>query len=181
MLNKLSSLCFFATLAITPAFCANINYTLTSGVDKITFSLPEVPTAQACNFSSNCFSLYPVGLTVDGTSIADGEVNFYTNANGGGLTIVNLTTDTLLVNNDGPGSPPEVLFTGTVSDPTLETFSNLQLVATGAYGPLYNEAFLLNGTSSGTGSTTPEPSSVILLLVGGFAIAGTRARGRLAK
>jgi hypothetical protein len=179
MLNKLVSLCFFATLMVAPAFSGAIDYTLTSGGDTITFSLPGVPTAQACNFSNSCFSLSPVGLTVDGSSIADGEVNFYTNANGGGLTIVNLTTSTLLVNNDGPGSPPEVLFTGTVSNPTLEMFSNLQLVAVGSFGPQYNEAFLLNATSAA--STTPEPSSVVLLLIAGLAIAGTRARGRLTK
>jgi hypothetical protein len=170
MVNKL--LLCLGTFLVAPVFGTTVNYALSAGSDTITFSLPQIPTAQACNFSVDCFSLYPVGLTVDGTSIANGEVSFYTTANHGGLTVVNLATNTLLVNNDGPSD--EVLFTGTVTNPTLETFSNLQLVATSAFGPQYNEAFILNATTAA--STAPEPSPVIMIIVGGLAIAGICAR-----
>jgi hypothetical protein len=162
-------------LAISPAFASTINYTLTSGSDTISFSLPQVPAAQSCAFDGNCFTVSPVSLTVDGTPITNGEVNFYTYANGGGLTIFNLGTSATqpLVNNDGPGSPPKVLFTGTVTNPTLETFSNLQLIAVGSFGPLYNEPFLLNATA------VPLPASAWLLLSGLVGV-GAMARKRRA-
>jgi hypothetical protein len=159
--------------AMSPAMADTIDYTLTSGADTITFSLPQTPTPLAsCAFSTDCFSLSPVSLTVDGSAVSNGEVNFYTPTNGGGLTI--LEGSTLLVNNDGPGS--EQLFNGALTNPTLEAFTNLQLVGTSDSSPQFNEAFLLNAVGGSTTTPTPEPSSVLLLLVGGSVIAGMRKR-----
>ncbi len=162
-----------ALILVSPAFAATISYTLTSGSDTITFSLPQMPTTPllttVCPLSSNCFSLSPVSLTVDGSAVSNGVVNFYSSANTGGLTISEGST--LLVNNNGPGN--EQLFTGTFASPTLETFTNLQLIQTGAFSPRLNEAFLLNAVA-GTNTSTPEPSSVLLLLTGGAATAGMR-------
>jgi hypothetical protein len=83
---------------------------------------------------------------------------------------------TVLVNNNGPGN--EQLFTGTLENPTLGTFSNLQLLQESAFGPKYNEAFLLNGTNGST--VTPEPGSYAALILG---IGGVMlvARSRRAK
>ena len=62
----------------------------------------------------------------------NGTLSFYTPANGGGLTILQGGLgSTVLVNNDGPGF--EQLFTGSLTSPSLETFSNLQLVGVGAF------------------------------------------------
>jgi uncharacterized protein (TIGR03437 family) len=64
------------------------------------------------------------------------------------------------VNQGGPGyiqgvpNTGEQLFTGTLGAPTLETFSNLQLVAATYSNPQYNESFLLTAT----GPPSPPPS-----------------------
>jgi hypothetical protein len=170
-------LAFSGFMLMSPAF-ADINYELTSGGDTITFSLPELPAVQSsCALDSDCFSVSPVTLTVDGTVISGATVSFYTPADLGGLTILEGGVgSTVLVNNDGPNE--EQLFTGTLANPTLETFSNLQLVKENAFGPQYNEAFLLNATSA-SGTAAPEPSYVVLLLVGVSVIAGMRLRKRV--
>jgi hypothetical protein len=161
--------------AASPAFAGIIDYTLTGpGVnpDVITFSLSDTPTPQACNFfgDTSCFTVSPVSITIDGTT-ATGEVSFYQSGVGGGLTISEGTSTE--VNNNGPGD--EELFSGTLADPTLETFSGLQLVVAGAGSPILNEAFVLNATVAG--ATAPEPSSMLLLLAG-LAGAGMCARKR---
>ena len=115
-------------------------------------------------------------VTVDGTLFSNATVSFYTPANLGGLTILEAgVRSTVLVNNDGPNN--EQLFTGTLTNPTLETFTKLKLVKENAFGPLYNEAFLLNATSTSS-TATPEPSYVGLLLLCVAVIAGVRLRKR---
>jgi hypothetical protein len=153
-------------LVLTGSAFADINYTLTSGNDTITFSIPQLPAVQtSCDFfgDTSCFAVYPVALTVDGSAVT-GNVSFYQPGVGGGLVVctgATCTPGSVLVNNNGPGN--EQLFTGTLANPTLETFSNLQLTVAGAGSPLYNEAFLLNGTSS---AATPEPGSYAALILG---------------
>jgi hypothetical protein len=105
MTSVRSSLCALSCLFIlTGAAFADIDYTLTAGSDTISFSLPQLPTPTAsCYLSSDCFSVSPVALVVDGT-LYNGTVSFYTPANGGGLTILQAGLgSTVLVNNDGPG------------------------------------------------------------------------------
>jgi hypothetical protein len=152
--------CFF--ILTGSAFADNIiDYTLTAGTDEITFSLPQLPAVQTtCTFDDS-FCISPVALVVDGTPIANGTVAFYTPGNEGGLTIQEGST--LLVNNDGPGA--EQLFTGPLANPTLETFSNLQLIETGFASPTLNEAFTLNATSSAA-AAAPEPGSYATLILG---------------
>lgn len=159
--------------ATSPVFAGTIDYTLTGPgptPDIITFSLPDTPTPQACDFfgDTDCFSVSPVSVTIDGTTAA-GDVSFYESGAGGGLTIQE--GGSTEVNNNGPGD--EELFTGTLADPTLETFSDLQLVVAGAGSPILNEAFVLNATEEA--ATAPEPSSMLLLLAG-LAGAGMFAR-----
>jgi hypothetical protein len=132
-----------------------VNYTLTSNSDVITFSLPQQPIPlDSCAFSTYCFSVTPISLSLGGDTISNGVVSFYTPASKGGITI--MEGDTLLVNNDGPYNLQ--LFSGTLSAPVLTTFSNLQLAQEDFGRPLLNEAFVLNATA-------PEPGTLELLFM----------------
>ncbi len=127
----------------------------------ITFTVPQQPVPVTCTYASDCFGVDPTNLTVNGSPVSGGVVNFYTPAQSGGLTILDGTT--LLVNNGGPGNLE--LFSGSLSAPTLNTYSNLSLLAYSFGSPTYDEAFLLNATSSS--AATPEPAEILLLLLGG--------------
>lgn len=170
--RMLSFVCCLSVLAISPAFADTLDYVLTGPTDTITFSLSQTPTALACGFSTSCFSVNPVTVTIDGSPVT-AEVDFYLPANGGGLAINQGNTD--LINQDGPGS--EQLFTGTLASPTLETFTNLQLTAGLSLSPQYNEAFVLNVTDVSGVTGVPEPSAVALLLTAMvFGLIGLRVR-----
>jgi hypothetical protein len=158
-----------------------IDYTLTAGTDTISFSLPQLPAVQApCNYfgDTSVFCVAPVSLTVDGSTVI-GNVGFYQPGVGGGLDVCTgslpCALGTVLVNNDGPGGAQ--LFSGTLENPTLETFSNIQLGIAPAGDPLFNEAFTLNAVATGV---TPEPGSyaALILSLGGVMLV---VRSRRAK
>ena len=176
-----STLFVLASMTVmTGSAFADIDYTLTAGTDVISFSLPELPAVQSsCDYfgDTSCFAVYPVSLVVDGSDIT-GNVSFYQPGVGGGLTVCSGTVcgaGTVLVNNDGPND--EQLFTGTLANPDLEEFSDVQLTAAATGSPQYNEAFVLNATSS---ASTPEPASYALSLLGLGAIM-VAARSQRAK
>jgi len=193
MISIRSTLCALGCLFIlTGSAFADvfIDYTLTAGTDTISFSLPQLPAVQGppCVFiegtnPQGCFTVFPVALTVDGASVT-GNVKFYDQSAGGGLTICATDTclagTTALVNNNGPGiagspTPPGLqLFTGPIANPELETFSNLLLVGEPGGFPIYNESFTLNAVA------TPEPGSYAALLLG-FGGVMLVARSRRAK
>jgi PEP-CTERM motif len=158
LLRKLSILaaCFVFSMAVASA--ANVDYTLTSGDDVITFSLPQPPAITPCSFRDSCFGTSPTDLVVNGMLISDASVNFYTDAELGGLTI--LDGSTLLVNNGGTE-----LFSGTLLAPTLKTFTNLQLGGYSFGSPVLNEAFTLNAVLNPP-ATAPEPAAAALILAG---------------
>jgi hypothetical protein len=153
---------FFVAIVFSAAVAsaATIDYTLTAGSDVITFSLPQQPSLVTCNFPTSCFGTLPTNLVVNGSPMSNGQVNFYDSSNAGGLTI--LDGSTLLVNNGGPGN--QALFSGTLSSPTLDTFSNLALVQYSYGSPVYDEGFTLNAVSAAT--STPEPAAALLLFTG---------------
>jgi hypothetical protein len=146
------------------------HYTLTSETDVITFSLPQRPVPlESCAYTTNCFSVTAENLTVNGDTLPDGIVSFYTPASKGGITI--LEGDTLLVNNDGPDTMQ--LFSGLLSEPVLKAFSNLQLIEEPFGGPAMHEAFILNADA-------PEPGTLYLLfpsiLIGGALVGRASVR-----
>lgn len=160
------SCCFFVLTGSAFADIAIIDYTLTGPTDTITFSLPQVPAVQtSCSFADS-FCITPVTLVVDGSTIDNGTVAFYTPGDGGGLTLQE--GNKLLVNQGGPGYSPSVpgsgaqLFTGPLANPTLGTYVNTQLVGAPFDSPTYNESFVLNATAS---SVTPEPGSYAALIL----------------
>jgi hypothetical protein len=152
------------------ASAASVDYTLTSGSDVITFSLPQPPAITACSFRDSCFGTSPTDLVVDGTPVTDASVNFYNNAEFGGLTI--LDGSALLVNNGGT-----TLFSGSLSAPTLRTFTNLSLNAYSFGSPVYDEAFTLNAVLNPP-ATAPEPAAALLILAGA-GVAGLINRRRM--
>ncbi len=167
---SLFAVSFMFSMAVASA--ATINYTFTAGEDTITFSLPQQPSITPCSFRDSCFGTNPTNLVVNGTPISDASVNFYTPTEIGGLTI--LEGDTLLVNNGGAQ-----LFSGTLSAPTLGTFTNLVLDAYSFGSPLYDEAFTVNAEL--VPSSAPEPAAAVLLLAGaGIAALVNRKRTRIA-
>ena len=137
------------------AFNAFVNFGDIKG--EITFTIPQEPPPLSCALGTDCFSLSPVVLTIDGTTFGDGTVSFYTQAAGGGVTI--LVGSTVEVSDQAPGN--EQLFSGTLADPTIETFSNLQLVSVPNFSPVLNDDFILNISLV----NVPEPSEAMLLLV----------------
>lgn len=153
------------------AFAATVDYTLTSGSDTITFSLPQQPTpAAACAFYGGCATFNGVAVDVDGTVYTDGQVNFYLAGEDGGITIFTDPTDSvMLVNNDGNFS--EQLFSGTVTDPTLiAPITSYVLYKESYNNPEYNEQFNL------TAEATPEPGSFLLFGSGLLGLAGMARR-----
>lgn len=134
-------------MASASAVAAHVNYTLTSGTDTITFSLPQQPTAAAsCAFYGNCATFNNVAVSVNGSLYPAAQVNFYLSSADGGLTIFTSQSETtMLVNNDGNSA--EQLFTGPVTSPTLTApISSYVLAQEGYNNPVYNEQFNLTAS-----------------------------------
>lgn len=150
-----------AILSATPAVAGTINYTLTSRNHRVSFSELQQPVAQLpCAFSHDCFSTYPIDVTIDGSLFSSAIVSFYTPANSGALTI--LQGSTVLVNNGAVGNLQ--IFSGGLSNPTLFEVSNLQLFTSSAGSPQFDEAFVLNAVLDGGASSgdVPEASTWVL-------------------
>lgn len=152
-----SSIAIVVAFSGASAFSEAVDYTLTSGIDTITFALPQQPTASICAFYGGCATFNGVSVEVDGTTYADAQVNFYLSSSDGGITIfTDLTEATMLVDNDGNFA--EQLFTGTVTNPELIAPITSYVLSAESYGgPEYNERFNLTAEAE-----TPEPSSLLL-------------------
>jgi len=173
-------------LPMNKALAQEINYTLTDAPDSdvITFSLPAVPTAETCNFpgySDICFSVSAPALVVNGISYSNGIVDFFTPPSPGDGGLVVTAGSKEFVNQAGPYLGPdddEALFSGSLTSPTLLSFTNLQLI--GGFGSgsptLGEQAFVLNARvpEGGTGWT------YLLLAGAGLACGfGVRAARRI--
>lgn len=169
-MRKLIYTTLLAAFFTAAAFATDIDYVLTTSTDTLSFTLPQQPVAGTCQIGIHCFSVSPVSVTFDGNTFNNGVISFYLSDQDGGLTV--LEGNTLLVNNDGPNN--QELFTGSLTDPTLEVFSNLQL-STDAYdSPEYAESFALTATP------VPEPLPMIAIPGAVLAAFGLLRRRRMA-
>jgi len=164
------------------AGASTINYVLTTTPGAptpltISFSLPSQPGSNLpCDFYHSCFSVTPVDFSVNGTPYTGGIVDFYDSSPGpdGGL-VLQYADASILVNLGGAVLSPGVyqtLYSGTLSDPTLLSFSNLPLYGYSNFGPQIDENFILNASPN----ATPEPSSLLLLGSGLVGFAGMLRR-----
>jgi len=186
-LNVLLGLSLFAVLSASPAFADSVQYTISgtfgptidsaplsgpNGAYSIAFSLPQTPTPNYSDSAAGDFALYNVPINYsfqcDGCSTATlfggtADVVDFGMTNSGSTLVVEFLTS-------GPDHDyywqfaGDQLFSGTVEQPTLGTGSfNL---GNGGIFELDNGDFtgLGNATLSAQLVSTPEPSSLALLL-----------------
>jgi hypothetical protein len=165
-LSLVASILLFAA----PGWATTIRYTLVGVNDNqiVDFDVTLPQTFLPCTTAGGgCFGVTPdfLGLTYS-DSLPDPVVNFYQS---GGLTIYFTSSSgvKLLVNNGGP-----VLFSGDVSNPTLQLYPDSVLLQQQSVGaPILDEAFTLYATvesSPGPMGPAPEPATWGL---GGLALA----------
>jgi hypothetical protein len=136
---------------------ADVFYTFTGLGSTATFSLPNNPTPSSVG--ADFFQFDNLAVTITGQGTFTGNVDFFDASAGGGA---GSGVDVL----HGP-----VLFSGTLSDPTMLTGS---FPLSGTVTPDSDGPIDISGTlvATGTPSPIPEPSSGLLFLTGIGTIAG---------
>jgi PEP-CTERM motif len=187
-LGLFSGLLLLTSLIVSPAFADSVQYTITgtfgptadaaplsgpNGTYSIAFSLPQTPTPDYFDSTAGDFALNNVPINYsfhcDGCATATpftgtADVVDFGMANSGSTLIVEFLTS-------GPDHSyywqfaGDQLFSGTVEQPTLEDGGSLNL-ATGGIFELDSGDFINvgNATISAQVVSTPEPSSLALLL-----------------
>ncbi len=168
MTMKTQTFMFLCALLLCRTAHADDIFTLSSGTNIISFSLPASPDASAR--SGFAFDQTNIQVTVDGVISQDALI-FFDGTAGGGLNIT------------GPGSPPLVLYdfgvqlydtgqypiTSTLFAPTFR-LGTFQLKDGGAGLEQYSGAFQIDISSMPAVpiTTTPETSSLTLCSTGLF-------------
>lgn len=157
-----------ATLA---AKADTLDFTLTGKGTDITFALTSSPTVSSYSTRNGDFTLDNVILDVNGFNITT-DLSFYDGGSfGGGLAaeLFHLT-----------GSQ---IFTGSLNDPTFKTGNFTLTSNSDSYSYCDSGSYnlsIVDVTKTVTPTVTPEPSSILLLATGVFALVGAGAVKRLA-
>lgn len=163
-------------IAVSTTFAAKadtLDFTLTGEGTDITFALPSSPSVSSP--SSSGFVIDNVTMDVDGFSVKS-DLDFYLSSSKGGFAA---TWGSYTVLFDLIGSQ---LFTGSVSDPTFKTGS----FTLTPYGDIDSYSYCKGSGGSYTlsivdpSAVTPEPSSMLLMATGIFALVGAGAVKRFA-
>jgi hypothetical protein len=152
-------------------------FTLTSGADIASFSLPSSPTPNS-SFTNLYFVLDSITVTIDGVQTLANIVFYNSGAEGGGLDITSAVGGTDLIDQHGP-----LLFGNSTAAPVFLLNATPEQLTNYVFGfpPVGNETYAENFSivvAPAALSATPEPSSFTLLVSGLLGFLGVAGRRR---